>query len=139
MTDETPKQPPALRVVQTGDVIEPTVVDDIVPMELATEREMKSAFLGVLAETASVLEACKVVGISRVEAHQWRKDPAFDRAWNQAYTIARSVIIDAAVDRALVGTARPILDRYGEVKGWVRTPSDAVLSVLLKEPHLLNS
>ncbi len=108
MTDDRPIKVPVLRVVQQGDVLEPEVVEANQIYTGNDEMERKRYFLGALAETGSVSRACQAVGISRIEAHQWRKDPFFERGWNEAYRIARTVIVDAPVDRAINGALRPI-------------------------------
>jgi len=126
-------------VVQRGTLYVPPPSKQLPARRFQSERKKQSHFLGALAETASVAEACHYVGATRAEVFEWRRDPAFAAAWNEAVTIARSVIVDAAVDRALHGAPRPILDKSGEVVAWVRRPSDALLATLLQNPHLLNS
>ena len=131
------KQLQMIKTTEVAAVIEPARVAPDLVYSGDDPVEQRRYFLGALAETGQVSVACSAVGVSRIEAHQWRKDPVFERAWQDAYKIARSVIVDEAVSRAVHGAHRPIFNRDGEVTGWLRVPSDAVLTVILKEPHLL--
>ena len=126
-------------VVEQRTLYEPPPVKRSRGKQIKDVRKRQSYFLGVLAETASVADACHYVGTTRVEVSEWRRDPAFNAAWNDALRIARSVIVDAAVDRAVNGAHVPIVDKTGDVTGWIRKPSDALLTTLLQNPHLMRS
>ena len=128
-------------VVVQGTVYEPPPAKRLRASgkQIKDVRKRQSYFLGVLAETASVADACHYVGATRVEVSEWRRDPAFEVAWNEALRLARSVIVDTAVDRAVNGAPNPIVTKAGEVTGWFRKPSDGLLTTLLQNPHLMRS
>jgi hypothetical protein len=118
-------------IVAETKLFEPPSVQPIRARVFKDKQKKQSYFLGALAETASVADACHYVGATRVEVSEWRRDPAFNAAWSEALRLARSVIVDAAVDRAINGTAIPIVTKTGDVTGWFRRPSDGLLTTLL--------
>lgn len=93
----------------------------------------RARFLFVLRESGVVAEACPAVGASWSLMTKWRReDPRFAREYDEALRHGRSALLDVAVDRALYGAFKPVVDEMGQLVGWTREPSDAVLLALLK-------
>ena len=69
------------------------------------------AFLLALAQSGCVVEACRAVGKAPASAYRLRRESKSDhfrRAWDAALDHAVSRLSDAAIGRALNGTARPV-------------------------------
>ena len=78
------------------------------------------AFIEALADGGSVANAARAVGMSESSAYRLRRSPgaeAFDRAWNAAIEAASKKLIDAAFERALIGSEEPVFDRDGNRVG----------------------
>lgn len=96
--------------------------------------EKQRRFIEVLADTGSVTQAAKVVGMSRESARQLRRAPhgaAFDRAWDAARVHAGRGLEDIAFDRAIEGVEQHIFNENGEIVCTKRVVSDRLLTFLL--------
>ena len=83
--------------------------------------ERQIAFVEALAETACVEEACRRVGMSDSSAYKLRNrydGRHFRAAWDAALDCALSRLEQAALGRALHGTARPIFHKGEQVGEW---------------------
>lgn len=83
--------------------------------------ERQIAFVEALAETACVEEACRRVGMSDSSAYKLRNrynGRHFRAAWDAALDCALSRLEQAALGRALHGTARPIFYKGEQVGEW---------------------
>ena len=79
------------------------------------------AFVKALAESACVEEACAVVGMDKTSAYRLRRRPsayAFRDAWDAALDYALNRLEQAAVGRAIHGTARPLFYKGEQVGEW---------------------
>lgn len=97
--------------------------------------DRQRAFIEALADCGSVAAAARSVGMSESTAYRLRRSPgaeAFDRAWAAAIDAASKKLIDAAFERALVGTDEPIFDREGRRVGRRLRQSDRLLMFLLR-------
>lgn len=93
------------------------------------------AFIEALADCGSVVTAAQAVGMSEASAYRLRRSPgaeAFDRAWSAAIDAAAKKLLDAAFERALVGTDEPVFDRDGNRVGRRLRQSDRLLMFLLR-------
>ena len=73
--------------------------------------------------------------MSESSAYRLRRSPgaeAFDRAWSAAIDAASKKLLDAAFERALVGTDEPVFDRDGHRVGRRLRQSDRLLMFLLR-------
>ncbi|MBL0922946.1 MAG: hypothetical protein IBJ12_00570 [Sphingomonadaceae bacterium] len=96
--------------------------------------EKQRRFIEVLADTGSVTQASKAVGMSRESARQLRRAPhgaAFDRAWDAARFHAGRGLEDIAFDRAIEGVEHHVFDENGEIVCTKRVVSDRLLTFLL--------
>jgi hypothetical protein len=90
------------------------------------------AFLAVLATNANVTKACEAVGIARKTAYEHRsKDADFAAEWDDALEAATDLLEHEARRRAMDGTEKPVY-QGGELVGYVREYSDALMTLLLK-------
>ena len=97
--------------------------------------DKQRAFVEALADCGSVATAAQRVGMSESSAYRLRRSPgaeAFDRAWSAAIEAASKKLIDAAFERALVGTDEPVFDREGNRVGRRLRQSDRLLMFLLR-------
>ncbi|MGQ2975599.1 MAG: hypothetical protein ACT6QT_07905 [Sphingopyxis sp.] len=97
--------------------------------------DKQRAFIEALADSGSVATAAQCVGMSESSAYRLRRAPgaeAFDRAWSAAIEAASKKLLDAAFERALVGTDEPIFDRDGNRVGRRLRQSDRLLMFLLR-------
>ncbi|KTE54126.1 hypothetical protein ATE69_11995 [Sphingopyxis sp. H071] len=93
------------------------------------------AFIEALADGGSVANAARAVGMSESSAYRLRRSPgaeAFDRAWCAAIEAASKKLIDAAFERALIGSEEPVFDREGNRVGRRLRQSDRLLMFLLR-------
>jgi hypothetical protein len=93
------------------------------------------AFIEALADTGSVMQAARSVGMSARSAQMLRRSPgaaSFDRAWSAAIETASKSLIDEAFERALIGTDEPVFDREGRCVGRRHRKSDRLLEFLLR-------
>jgi hypothetical protein len=97
--------------------------------------DKQRAFIEALADTGSVVTAAQRVGMSESSAYRLRRAPgaeAFDRAWGAAIDAASKKLLDAAFERALVGSDEPVFDRDGHRVGRRLRQSDRLLMFLLR-------
>lgn len=97
--------------------------------------DRQRAFIEALADTGSVVTAAQCVGMSESSAYRLRRSPgaeAFDRAWSAAIDAASKKLLDAAFERALVGTDEPVFDREGNRVGRRLRQSDRLLMFLIR-------
>lgn len=95
--------------------------------------DKQRAFIEALADSESVITAAQSVGMSESSAYRLRRAPgaeAFDRAWSAAIDAASKKLLDAAFERALVGTDEPVFDRDGNRVGRRLRQSDRLLMFL---------
>lgn len=91
-----------------------------------------SAFLGALADGASITRAAETAGIGRRTAFDHRqRDEDFALAWHEAAEAGADRLEDEARRRAAEGTLKPIY-QGGKLVGEVREYSDTLLIFLLK-------
>jgi hypothetical protein len=91
-------------------------------------------FIKVLAITGSVEQAADNCGMSSSSAYRLRLHPdssAFRTAWKAALGACTSSLREAAFDRAINGTMKPIYDR-GEIVGREPVFNDQLLMFLLR-------
>jgi hypothetical protein len=97
--------------------------------------DKQRAFIEALADSGSVATAALTVGMSESSAYRLRRAPgaeAFDRAWGAAIDAASKKLLDAAFERALVGSEEPVFDRDGNRVGRRLRQSDRLLMFLLR-------
>ncbi|MEI4507103.1 hypothetical protein WBQ88_18350 [Sphingopyxis sp. CCNWLW253] len=97
--------------------------------------DKQRAFIEALADSGSVATAAQRVCMSESSAYRLRRAPgaeAFDRAWSAAIEAASKKLLDAAFERALVGTDEPVFDREGRRVGRRLRQSDRLLMFLLR-------
>lgn len=97
--------------------------------------DKQRAFIEALADCGSVATAAQFVDMSESSAYRLRRAPgaeAFDRAWSAAIDAASKKLLDAAFERALVGTDEPVFDRDGNRVGRRLRQSDRLLMFLLR-------
>lgn len=97
--------------------------------------DKQRAFIEELADCGSVITAAQRVGMSESSAYRLRRSPgaeAFDRAWSAAIDAASKKLLDAAFERALVGSDEPVFDREGRRVGRRLRQSDRLLMFLLR-------
>ena len=97
--------------------------------------DKQRAFIEALADSGSVVTAAQCIDMSESSAYRLRRSPgaeAFDRAWSAAIDAASKKLLDAAFERALVGTDEPIFDREGRRIGRRLRQSDRLLMFLLR-------
>ena len=97
--------------------------------------DRQRAFIEALADCGSVASAARAVDMSESSAYRLRRAPgaeAFDRAWSAAIDAASKKLLDAAFERALVGTDEPVFDRDGHRVGRRLRQSDRLLMFLLR-------
>ena len=97
--------------------------------------DKQRAFVEALADSGSVATAAQRVGMSESSAYRLRRSPgaeAFDRAWSAAIDAASKKLLDAAFERAIVGSEEPVFDREGNRVGRRLRQSDRLLMFLLR-------
>ncbi|MHA4835486.1 hypothetical protein [Sphingopyxis sp. MSC1_008] len=97
--------------------------------------DKQRAFIEALADSGSVATAAQCVDMSESSAYRLRRAPgaeAFDRAWSAAIDAASKKLLDAAFERALIGTDEPVFDREGRRIGRRLRQSDRLLMFLLR-------
>lgn len=102
----------------------------------ATKRDWSkakaTAFLGVLAETCNVSEACRQSGVSVAAAYRHRKtDAAFRAGWVEAIASAYRQLELVLLNRAFNGTEKVVTRRDGSEERMVEY-SDRLALTLLK-------
>lgn len=98
--------------------------------------QRQADFLGMLAETGSVMGACEAVGISRKSAYKLRARPgaeSFAAAWDAALGGAiRKVTVTDLAFLAYHGLVQPMFFR-GKYRGARRKPDTSALLRLMKK------
>ncbi len=97
--------------------------------------DKQRAFIEALADSGSVATAAQCVDMSESSAYRLRRAAgaaAFDRAWSAAIDAASKKLLDAAFERALVGSEEPVFDRDGHRVGRRLRHSDRLLMFLLR-------
>lgn len=97
--------------------------------------EKQRLFIEALADCGSVANAARMVGMSETSCYKLRRSPGaegFDRAWSVAIGTASKKLIDAAFERALIGSDEPVFDRDGRHVGRRLRQSDKMLMFLLR-------
>jgi hypothetical protein len=96
------------------------------------DNERKRLFLLALRNGATVLSACRMVGISNRTAYNHRQaDPEFSNSWQLARQMARMPLELAAFERGVVGIAEPVYVQ-GQYAYDRRRYSDSLLRTLLQ-------
>lgn len=93
------------------------------------------AFIETLADSGSVTQAARVVGMSPTSCYRLRRAPGaeeFSAAWAAAIDEASKRLVDAAFERAIVGSDEPVFDRDGNRIGSRFRQSDRMLMFLLR-------
>lgn len=94
--------------------------------------ELREKFLEVLRQTGNVGVAAEVVNVYRTTPYQWkRKDPAFDKKWQEAMDAAADLAEAEVRRRAVEGFDEPVFYQ-GKVVGYVRKYSDRMLELYIK-------
>jgi hypothetical protein len=94
--------------------------------------ERRETFLGVLAETGNVTRAAACVGMTRRQMYYHREaDAEFAEAWEDAVEQATDELEEEARRRALEGVEEEVYFQ-GEVVGYKRVYSDAMMALMLK-------
>lgn len=92
----------------------------------------REKFLAELAKSCNVSASCRVAGIGRQTAYDWReKDEAFALAWDGAEQEAVDRLEQEAWRRAVDGFEEPVFHQ-GEEVARVRKYSDKLIEILLK-------
>lgn len=97
--------------------------------------QKQRAFIGHLADTGSVFTAAQRVGMSPAGAYALRRSPGgegFAHAWDAAIQQSAHGLIDAAFERAMVGSEEPVWHN-GQVVGRRFRQSDAMMMFLLRK------
>ena len=102
------------------------------------EPHRQRAFVEALADTGSVTEAARQVGVSVQSCYRLRRAPdaaGFAGAWDAAIAEAGKRLADIAMDRAVNGVEQPHFDRHGQLIHVGRRYSDQLLMFLLRAHH----
>lgn len=91
----------------------------------------RETFLNVLRATCNVSDAARTAGIGRTTAYEWRSEPAFAQAWDDAEDEAKDALEREAWRRGVEGCDKPIVYK-GKVTGKFKEYSDRMLELLLK-------
>lgn len=95
-------------------------------------------FVETLADTASVTEAARTVGMTTTSCYRLRRAPgaeSFARAWDAALHAASARLVEVAFDRALNGVEHIVFDKEGRRIGAQRRYSDTLLMHLMRAHH----
>ncbi|MEA3042375.1 MAG: hypothetical protein QOH47_213 [Sphingomonadales bacterium] len=94
--------------------------------------DKRRLFLAALRKGESVLEACRLVGISNRTAYNHRnRDPEFARYWELARSMSWLPVELATFERAVTGIEEPVFV-YGKLSHTRRRFSDSLLRKLLE-------
>src|SRR6056297_3292124 len=96
--------------------------------------ERQQRFIEALADTGSVVSACKAVDMTNVGAYHLRRQPgaeSFRKAWDKAVNLGVSRLEDVAMDRALNGVEEPVYS-YGKLVGVRKKVNDRLLMFILR-------
>ena len=95
---------------------------------------VQRAFIEALADTGSVVSACRAVNRSTHGAYSLRRQPGaeeFAAAWEAALDFGMKRIEDVAMDRALNGVEMPVYS-YGQLVGTRISYNDRLLMFMLR-------
>jgi hypothetical protein len=102
------------------------------PPEIQVTLEDKLVtFLESLAECGNIGDACRDAQVTRKTVHTARKNPDFEKLYQQHLDLGISAIEDEATKRATVGTLEPVFWKGRRVAS-VRKKSDLLLMFVLK-------
>jgi hypothetical protein len=94
-------------------------------------KEKAASFLGVLADTCNVSEACRRSGVPMTVAYRRRKmDAAFRAGWNEAIGLAYHRLELVLLDRAFNGTEKVTIRRDGSEERMREYPNQLGLMLL---------
>lgn len=94
-------------------------------------KEKAQDFLGALAETCNVSEACRQSGVPMTVAYRRRKmDAAFRAGWIEAIAIGYQRLEAVLLDRAFNGTEKVITKRDGSEERMREYPNQLGLTLL---------
>ena len=94
-------------------------------------KDKADRFLGVLADTCNVSEACRQTGISMTVVYRRRKmDAKFRTAWNETLSGAYSRLELVLLDRAFNGTEKLITRKDGSEERVREYPNGIALQLL---------
>lgn len=99
---------------------------------------LQKEFISALADSGSVTQAARAVGMSVTSCYRLRRAPtaeSFARAWEAALEQASKRLIDLAFDRAFNGTEEPVLDKHGNCIYIRQRTNDRLLMFLLRHHH----
>lgn len=97
--------------------------------------EKQRLFIETLADTGSVAQAARSVGMSEQSCYRLRRQPGaegFAAAWDAAIDAASKKLIDAAFERAIHGSDEPVWNKDGQVIGRRYRQSDRLMMFLLR-------
>ncbi len=95
-------------------------------------KERRAQFLDVLGYSGCVRDACAVAGMTSTSAYRLRRsDAEFDAAWKVSLARAQKGLEAVAYKRAVEGRETIIIRKGEEVERRI-TPSDSILSLLIK-------
>ena len=136
---------PSRRTSRTAFTAEPPEADDPLlqfapylhsaPRGNSITPERQRAFIACLAATGVVTQAARSIGASLEALYTLRQRPGaegFAAAWDAAIERGLTRLEDCALERALQGTATPIV-RGGKVVGWWGKPDNGMLRFLLQQ------
>lgn len=127
----------------TKDEIRAGSIDGPPPRRLRHDgwtSERIKQFLEALRSTASIKDACRIVGKSRQSAYNLynRKDSAHVReAWDEALRACTNILASTAFDRAVNGTEEQVYHK-GEFVGWRDKHDNRHLQWMLRARDPLN-
>jgi hypothetical protein len=99
-------------------------------------QERQIRFLAVLGHTGCVVDACRVVNISKTSAYRLRKlHPKFAAAWEKAMLSAGQGLEAIAYKRAVEGSETIIFRNGVEYERRI-SKSDSLLALLIKRGHM---
>lgn len=105
-------------------------LDSLVPYAPSNEQKLAD-FLEYLSEHGNVGEAARHAHISRRTIFRARKDPEFERLYQEAQELGTSAMEDEAILRATKGTMEPVFWK-GRRVATIRKKSDLLLMFILK-------
>lgn len=93
--------------------------------------EQLGTFLDCLAKHGNIGDACREAQLDRRNVHKARKDPHFQRAFEEAMELGIQAAEDELLTRATRGTPEPVFYK-GRRVATVRKKSDLLLMFMLK-------
>ena len=157
MANRKPRNPvraaPAARARSTALVVAPTpALDengfdpndyDWIPVKRVRRADgwndsKQRTFIETLADTASVTDAARAVGMTTTSCYRLRRQAGaegFARAWDAALHAASSRLVEIAFDRAINGVEHIVFDKDGRRVGAQRRYSDRLLMHLMRAHH----